>query len=54
MSETIQGQVIVAAIQRASNALKNESDYINSLDQSIGDGDTGITLNKVAGATRLQ
>ncbi len=50
MSETIQGQVIVAAIQRASNALKNESDYINSLDQSMGDGDTGITLNKVAGA----
>ena len=50
MSETIQGQVIVAAIQRASNALKNESDYINSLDQSMGDGDTGITLNKVADA----
>ncbi len=50
MSETIQGQVIVEAIQRVSNALKNESDYINSLDQSMGDGDTGITLNKVAGA----
>jgi len=50
MSETLQGQEIVAAIQRASNALKNESDYINSLDQSMGDGDTGITLNKVADA----
>ena len=50
MSETLQGQEIIAAIQRASNALKNESDYINSLDQSMGDGDTGITLNKVAGA----
>jgi len=50
MSETLQGQKIIAAIQRASNALKNESDYINSLDQSMGDGDTGITLNKVADA----
>ncbi len=50
MSEAIQGQEIVAAIQRVSNALKNESDYINSLDQSMGDGDTGITLNKVADA----
>jgi len=50
MSETLQGQEIIAAIQRASNALKNESDYINSLDQSMGDGDTGITLNKVADA----
>jgi len=50
MSETLQGQEIVAAIQRASIALKNERDYINSLDQSMGDGDTGITLNKVADA----
>lgn len=50
MSEMIQGQAIVAAITRASSALKNESDYINSLDQALGDGDTGITLNKVADA----
>ena len=50
MSEVIQIQDIVSAIQRASNALRNKSDYINSLDQSIGDGDTGITLNKIADA----
>lgn len=50
MSEVIQIQDVVSAIQRASNALRNKSDYINTLDRSIGDGDTGITLNKIADA----
>ena len=50
MSEMIQGQAIISAIQRASNVLKTQSDYLNSLDQALGDGDTGITLNKVADA----
>lgn len=50
MSEMIQGQEIVSAIQQASNALKAESDYLTQLDQDMGDGDTGITLNKVADA----
>ncbi|HEY85437.1 MAG TPA: dihydroxyacetone kinase subunit L [Chloroflexi bacterium] len=50
MSEMIQGQAIIAAIQRASNALNAQSEYLTALDQSMGDGDTGITLSKVANA----
>ncbi len=50
MSEMIQSPAIVAAIQRAGNALKEQSDYLTGLDQELGDGDTGITLNKVANA----
>lgn len=50
MSKIIQIQDIVSAVQRVSNALRNKSDYINLLDQSIGDGDTGITLNKITDA----
>ena len=50
MAEIIQGQAIVAAIQRACNALNAQSEYLTSLDQEIGDGDTGITLSKVADA----
>ena len=50
MSKMIPGQAIVAAIQRASNALNAQSDYLTTLDQAMGDGDTGITLSKVANA----
>ncbi len=50
MSNIIQGQAIVAAIQRASNALNAQSNYLTELDQAMGDGDTGITLSKVANA----
>lgn len=50
MAEMIQGQAIVAAIQRACNALNAQSEYLTSLDQEMGDGDTGITLSKVADA----
>jgi dihydroxyacetone kinase len=38
------------AIQRACNALKEESDYLTELDQALGDGDAGITVNKAADA----
>lgn len=50
MAEMIQGMAIVAAIQRACNALNAQSEYLTSLDQEMGDGDTGITLSKVADA----
>ena len=50
MSEMIPGQAIIAAIGRAGNALNAQSEYLTSLDQAIGDGDTGITLSKVANA----
>lgn len=46
--EPINGEKIVAALERAANALKAQSDYLTSLDQAMGDGDTGITLSKVA------
>lgn len=50
MAETIQGQAVVAALLRASTALNQNSAYLTELDQMLGDGDTGITLGKVATA----
>jgi dihydroxyacetone kinase len=50
MAEMIDGQAIAAAIQQVSNELNAQSDYLTSLDQQMGDGDTGITLSKVADA----
>lgn len=50
MAETISGQAVIAALLRASNALNQNSDYLTELDQAMGDGDTGITLGKVAAA----
>lgn len=46
--EPIKGEVVVAVLERACNALKTQSDYLTALDQAMGDGDTGITLTKVA------
>lgn len=46
--EPIKGERIVAVLEQAANALKAQSDYLTSLDQAMGDGDTGITLAKVA------
>lgn len=50
MADTIQGQAVADALLRASNALITNSDYLTELDQMMGDGDTGITLGKVATA----
>lgn len=50
MSELIQGPAVIAALQRASKELISQSDYLTSLDQAMGDGDTGITLSKVSNA----
>lgn len=46
--EPIKGESIVAALTQAANALKAQSDHLTALDQAMGDGDTGITLTKVA------
>jgi dihydroxyacetone kinase-like protein len=48
MADTIQGQVVADALLRASNALNQNSAYLTELDQALGDGDTGITLGKIA------
>ncbi len=50
MADTIQGQAVADAIVRASHALNENSAYLTELDQALGDGDTGITLGKVAAA----
>lgn len=50
MADTIQGQAVAATVLRASNALNQNSAYLTELDQALGDGDTGITLGKVATA----
>jgi dihydroxyacetone kinase len=46
--EPIKAEVLVNALQQACQALKAESEYLTELDQALGDGDTGITLTKVA------
>lgn len=39
-----------SAFSRASNALRNNSEYLVELDQQLGDGDLGITARKIADA----
>ncbi len=46
-SSTISGTQVTAAVERVAAALQNSSDYLTTLDQAMGDGDTGITTNKV-------
>lgn len=43
----IGAEQVVAAMERVAGALQRESDYLTSLDQAMGDGDTGITTTKV-------
>jgi dihydroxyacetone kinase len=50
MADTIQGQAVADALLQASNALNENSAYLTELDQALGDGDTGITLGKIATA----
>ena len=50
MADTIQAQAVADAVLRASNALNENSTYLTELDQALGDGDTGITLGKIATA----
>jgi phosphoenolpyruvate---glycerone phosphotransferase subunit DhaL len=50
MVEKINGQAVAAAMQRVCSALKEQSEYLTSLDQAMGDGDMGITMAKIGDA----
>jgi dihydroxyacetone kinase len=50
MADNIPNEAIIATIRRVSAALLESSDHLTELDQAMGDGDTGITLTKVANA----
>ncbi|UCG26316.1 MAG: DAK2 domain-containing protein [Chloroflexota bacterium] len=47
---TISAGQVTAAMERVAKALQSESDYLTTLDQAMGDGDTGITTTKVGAA----
>ena len=46
MAETVHGQAVVEALQRAAAVLREQSEYLTSLDQALGDGDMGISMSK--------
>ncbi len=50
MTESIQGQAVAEAMKRACAALSEQTEYLTSLDQAMGDGDMGITLSRIADA----
>lgn len=47
MSATYSALAVVQALRRAGAALQSESGRLNDLDQAMGDGDIGITLEKI-------
>lgn len=47
MTETFTSHSVVGALRRAGEALQRESGRLNDLDQAMGDGDIGITLEKI-------
>ncbi|HET9494608.1 MAG TPA: DAK2 domain-containing protein [Chloroflexia bacterium] len=49
-AQAIDGQAVVEAMRRAGSALKEQVDYLTSLDQALGDGDMGITVSRIADA----
>lgn len=50
VERAIASQDIADAMQRACAALSEKSAYLTELDQAVGDGDTGITLSRMADA----
>jgi dihydroxyacetone kinase len=50
MAEMISGQAVAGAMQRAAIALVDQSEYLTSLDQALGDGDMGISMGKIGKA----
>ena len=50
MVEIVKSQDIIQAINRVCDALIQQSEYLLSLDQAMGDGDLGITVSKIAEA----
>jgi dihydroxyacetone kinase-like protein len=49
-AESISGRAVAEAVRRACRALQAQCEYLTSLDQAMGDGDLGITMEKLAGA----
>ena len=47
MSEHVNAEAVVAAVQRVGVELVAQEAYLTSLDQQMGDGDLGITLSKI-------
>ena len=50
MTDIVSGQAVAEAMKRVCAALKEQSDYLTSLDQAMGDGDLGINLSRIADA----
>jgi dihydroxyacetone kinase-like protein len=50
MSSTVRGSDVVDAVRRVSHTLIEQSDYLTSLDQAMGDGDMGISMRKIGEA----
>jgi len=46
--EAVDAPDIVAALQRAADRMMELRDLLNRLDAALGDGDTGITVGKIA------
>ena len=43
-------EAVKAVFRKACTALRNNSDYLITLDQALGDGDLGLTARKIADA----
>lgn len=50
MTELVPGQAVAEAMKRACTALKAQRDYLTSLDQAMGDGDMGISMERISDA----
>jgi dihydroxyacetone kinase-like protein len=50
MSSTVRGTDVVDAVRRVSHMLIEQSEYLTSLDQAMGDGDMGISMRKIGEA----
>ena len=50
MTNEINGEAVAGALRRACIAVRDQTDYLTSLDQALGDGDMGITMGKIAAA----
>jgi phosphoenolpyruvate---glycerone phosphotransferase subunit DhaL len=50
MGGTVRGTDVVDAVRRACQVLIEQSSYLTSLDQAMGDGDMGISMSKIGEA----
>jgi len=50
MSSTVRGADVIEAVRRVSRTLVDQSEYLTSLDQAMGDGDMGISMGKIGEA----